>query len=230
MWSGTGSPPRPPGPPVPGGDRRFVAAPRKGPVPDATRDRIRRLLGERVGLRAIARVTGGSRSWLPGFVNGVLREDTVDEPRAAPEQSGRLVAEADERWGFVGGERGVWRVWVALGAATRPVVGMVAGDRAEGTARRLWAAAPVLDRDGAVVYTDVRARYRAVLPGPSPGRPGGGREDQPRRAVRVYPRATARPVRPQDVVVLRVPAQPRRGPLVFRPLVQCIPTVGPLPA
>lgn len=63
-----------------GCDRRFVADPQTGPIPDATKDLIRRLLGERMALRAIARVTGVSRSWLQGFVNAVLRDDTPHDP------------------------------------------------------------------------------------------------------------------------------------------------------
>jgi insertion element IS1 protein InsB len=60
--------------------RRFVAAPKKGPVPDDTKDLIRRLLGERMSLRGIARVTGVSRSWLQTFVNALLRDETPHHP------------------------------------------------------------------------------------------------------------------------------------------------------
>lgn len=56
--------------------RRFVADPAKGPVPDETKALVRRLLHERMALRAIARVTGLSRSWLQGFVNARYRDDT----------------------------------------------------------------------------------------------------------------------------------------------------------
>ena len=62
--------------------RRFVQSPRKGPVPRATRTLVLRLLGERMALRAIARVTGLSRSWLQRFVNALYRER--DAPRARP--------------------------------------------------------------------------------------------------------------------------------------------------
>ena len=54
--------------------RRFVAAPQKGPVGEEKRSLIRRLLAERLSLRAIARAAGVSRSWLQGFVNGVYAE------------------------------------------------------------------------------------------------------------------------------------------------------------
>ena len=57
--------------------RPFVARPRKGPVPDATQELVRRLLRERVALRAIARAVGVSRSWLPRFAHRLDREDTI---------------------------------------------------------------------------------------------------------------------------------------------------------
>jgi insertion element IS1 protein InsB len=58
---------------------RFVAAPQKGPVAEDRKDLVRRLLGERLSLRAIARITGLSRSWLQEFVNA-LYERTPWEP------------------------------------------------------------------------------------------------------------------------------------------------------
>ncbi len=60
--------------------RRFVACPRKGPVPDEDKAAIERMLAERLGLRAIARVTGRSRSWLQRFANELLRERTPRGP------------------------------------------------------------------------------------------------------------------------------------------------------
>jgi transposase-like protein len=60
--------------------RQFVARPRKGPVPDATRALIRRLLRERMSPRGIARATGVSRSWLQALVNDLYRERTPFEP------------------------------------------------------------------------------------------------------------------------------------------------------
>ena len=54
--------------------RRFVARPTRGPVSDATKALVLRLMGERLALRAIARVTGLSRSWLQRFANSVYRD------------------------------------------------------------------------------------------------------------------------------------------------------------
>lgn len=59
--------------------RRFVAAPQKGPVTADRQDLVRRLLHERLALRAIARAVGVSRSWLQSFVNEVY-DQTPWEP------------------------------------------------------------------------------------------------------------------------------------------------------
>ena len=60
--------------------RRFVPDPKRQPVSDAERELVRRLLRERMGVRAIARATGRSRSWVQAFVNALYRDDTPWEP------------------------------------------------------------------------------------------------------------------------------------------------------
>ena len=72
-----------------GCDRRFVAAPKTGPVRVATQDLVRRLLAERLGVRAIARATGRSRSWVQQFVNAVYREQTPHDPGPPPTSAAR---------------------------------------------------------------------------------------------------------------------------------------------
>ncbi|WP_082840953.1 hypothetical protein [Gemmata sp. SH-PL17] len=72
-----------------GCDRRFVAAPKTGPVPEVTKDLVRRLLSERVGVRAIARITGRSRSWVQGFVNTLYRDRTPHDPGPPPKRPAR---------------------------------------------------------------------------------------------------------------------------------------------
>ena len=54
--------------------RRFVADPRKGPVSQERQALIRRLLLERLSLRAITRAVGVSRSWLQRFVNALYAQ------------------------------------------------------------------------------------------------------------------------------------------------------------
>jgi transposase-like protein len=60
--------------------RQFVARPKKGPVSDETKALIRRLLHERMALRAVARAVGVSRSWLQRFANDLYRDDAQWEP------------------------------------------------------------------------------------------------------------------------------------------------------
>jgi insertion element IS1 protein InsB len=59
--------------------RRFVTAPQKGPITPEQEALVWRLLGERMSLQAIARVTGRSRSWLQQFVNQLYEYDTPRE-------------------------------------------------------------------------------------------------------------------------------------------------------
>src|SRR3954454_1117472 len=61
-------------------NRRFVARPKRDPITEERRELVRRLLLERLSLRAIARAAGVSRTWLQGFVNDLYREQTPWEP------------------------------------------------------------------------------------------------------------------------------------------------------
>lgn len=60
--------------------RRFVTDPRKGPVSDDRKALVERLPSGRLGVRAIARVTGPSRSGLQRFANELYRDRTPFEP------------------------------------------------------------------------------------------------------------------------------------------------------
>ncbi len=66
--------------------RQFVRSPRRGPVSQGQKDLVLRLLGERMAIRAIARVTGLSRSWLQRFVNALYREQTPHDPGPLPKK------------------------------------------------------------------------------------------------------------------------------------------------
>ena len=69
--------------------RRFVEHPRHGPVPAETEALVRRLLAERLSLRAIARAAGVSRTWVQAFVNRLFRDDSrwrVPPPPDPPAQ------------------------------------------------------------------------------------------------------------------------------------------------
>ncbi len=63
-----------------GCNRCFVADPKRRPITEDRKELVKRLLLERLSLRAIARATGISRSWLQEFVNDLYREQTPWEP------------------------------------------------------------------------------------------------------------------------------------------------------
>ncbi len=84
--------------------RRFVAAPRKGPVGEPV---------ERLSLRAVTRITGRARSWLRRFANDLYRRRMPHAPGRL-KKSGPLVVEADELWSVVGRKGCVLWVWAAL--------------------------------------------------------------------------------------------------------------------
>ena len=57
-----------------------MATPRKGPVPAEDTAAVERMPAERLGPRAIARITGRSRPWLQGLVNDLYRNRTPHAP------------------------------------------------------------------------------------------------------------------------------------------------------
>jgi transposase-like protein len=60
--------------------RRFVPDPKRAPITPEREDLVRRLLLERLSLRAVARVAGVSRSWLQRFANALYRQNTPRAP------------------------------------------------------------------------------------------------------------------------------------------------------
>ena len=60
--------------------RTFVPDPRRAPITPEREELVRRLLLERLSLRAVARSAGVSRSWLQGFVNELYRRGTPRAP------------------------------------------------------------------------------------------------------------------------------------------------------
>ena len=60
--------------------RCFVPLPKRPPITPEREELVRRLLLERLSLRAIARTAEVSRAWLHRFVNRLYREDTPHTP------------------------------------------------------------------------------------------------------------------------------------------------------
>jgi hypothetical protein len=142
--------------------RRFVERPESGPVPDDTKDRIRRLPGERMSLRGIARVTGASRSWLRGSSTPY----TGTGPRTAPGRSEEVRPAGDRgrRAPEFRGRRG-GRVVGVGGPRRRHPSGRGDGRRGPvGGHSRVPVGGPAGRVSGPRPCTDVVARYKAVAP------------------------------------------------------------------
>ena len=60
--------------------RGFVPDPKRAPITPEREELVRRLLLERLSLRAVARAAGVSRSWVQRFVNDLYRRDTPRTP------------------------------------------------------------------------------------------------------------------------------------------------------
>jgi len=153
--------------------RRFVATPRKGPVSPQRLDLLRRLLLERLSLRAIVRVVGVSRSWLQQFVN-TLYAQTPWEPRALKKKAGQVRIAVDELWSFIGCKAQPWWVWLAQDSRTRQVVGMAVGDRDEFSGRCRYESLPSAYQQRTIVATDLLAVYQSIMP--EDGHATGGKE------------------------------------------------------
>lgn len=64
--------------------RQFVENPETGPIPQATKEVIGKLLLERLALAAIGRITGVSPAWLQRYVNDLYA--AVPRAAAAPKK------------------------------------------------------------------------------------------------------------------------------------------------
>ena len=136
-------------------------------------DLLRRLLLERLSLRAIVRVVGVSRSWLQQFVN-TLYAQTPWEPGALKKKAGQVRIAVDELWSFIGCKAQPWWVWLAQDSRTRQVVGMAVGDRDEFSGRCRYESLPSAYQQRTIVATDLLAVYQSIVP--EDGHATGGKE------------------------------------------------------
>jgi insertion element IS1 protein InsB len=134
-----------------------------------TRDRIKKLLLERLSLRGICRVMNVSLQWLLPFIAQLYQElpdDLYGQP-SSPHCRIRLLrlqAEVDEMWSFVGKKVNKQWVWIAIDVESRQVLAFYVGDRSRKSARKLWQRIPKRYRQAAKFYTDDWEAYKGVLP------------------------------------------------------------------
>ena len=80
--------------------RQFVVDPSQRRISDETKQRIDKLLLERISLAGIVRVTGVSLRWLQYYVKA--KYAAAQRSVTVREQKRRLILECNELWSFVG--------------------------------------------------------------------------------------------------------------------------------
>ena len=149
--------------------RQFVENPEQILISDAQRERIRKLLLERIPLRGICRVEGVSLRWLLGFMVDLydqLPDDLNFQVKAQAEELiiYTLESEIDEMLSFVGKKASKQWIWMALDVKSRQIVAFHVGDRSGHSAKALWKSIPKGYRNHATFYTDGWCAYEGVIP------------------------------------------------------------------
>lgn len=148
-------------------ERQFVLDPQQKIISEEIKTLIRKLLLEKLSLRAICRVTDVSKTWLLAFIKEEYKSIPSDLSVKVPPNSLGLILErieADELWSFVGKKKQQVWIWLALDALTRQVVAVHAGGRSGADAKAFWEEVPEPYRSGCDVYTDEWEAYREAIP------------------------------------------------------------------
>ena len=149
--------------------RQFVENPEQVLISDAQRERIGKLLLERIPLRGICRVEGVGLRWLLAFMVGLYEQLPDDlnfqvEAEAAELIIYTLESEIDEMLSFVGKKASKQWIWIALDVKSRQIVAFHVGDRRGQSAKALWDSIPECYRKHATFYTDGWCAYEGVIP------------------------------------------------------------------
>lgn len=141
------------------------AVKRKPSVGLEVEELLKRLLLERMSLRAIARVLQVSMGWLIPRIEQIWQQVPQELPVGKLEQAELVLycLEADEMWSYVGAKDcPVW-LWLAVERRSGLLVGFHIGERNQESALGLWLSIPEALREKALVFTDDLAAYAAVL-------------------------------------------------------------------
>ncbi len=141
------------------------AVERKPAVGLQVEELLKRLLLERLSLRAIARVLQVSLGWLMPRIQQLWQQVPQELPLGKLEQAELVLycLEADELWSYIGAKDcPVW-LWLAVERRTGLVVGFQVGERNQESALGLWLSIPQALREKALVFTDDLAAYAAVF-------------------------------------------------------------------
>ena len=149
--------------------RQFVSNPQQILISSAKKERIRRLLLERIPLRGICRVEGVSLRWLLAFMVDLydqLPDDLNLQVKAEAEELMiyTLESEVDEMLSFVSKKANKQWVWIAMDVSSRQIIAFHVGDRSRVSAQALWKLIPECYRTHARFYTDGWQAYVGVIP------------------------------------------------------------------
>ncbi|MCH8292330.1 IS1 family transposase [Candidatus Poribacteria bacterium] len=149
--------------------RQFVFNPQQILISLAKRQRIRKLLLERIPLRGICRVEGVSLRWLLAFIVDLYEQLPYDlNFQLKGEADGLLIytlkSEVDEMFSFVGKKENKQWVWLAMDVSSRQIIAFHVGSRSRVSALALWESIPESYRRHATFYTDGWQAYEGVIP------------------------------------------------------------------
>jgi insertion element IS1 protein InsB len=143
--------------------RQFVLDPQNKIVAEETKNLIRKLLIEKLPIRAICRVADVSKTWLLHFIKEEYRKIPLDmEISIIPDSLGLILKriEAEELWPSLGNrKRQIW-LWVAFDAELKHVVAFHAGGKTDADALAFWEEVPEPYNTGCILYTDEWDIYR----------------------------------------------------------------------
>ena len=149
--------------------RQFVLCPTQKLISDDDKERIKKLLLERISLRGICRVIGVSLRWLLTFMVSVYEQLPDDLDFVMTEQTDEILiftfeSEVDEMFSFVNSKANKQWIWLAIDSETRQIIAFHVGDRSRESAGKLWQLIPDRYRQKAQFYTDDWEAYKGVIP------------------------------------------------------------------
>jgi len=149
--------------------RQFVLDPANKRITADEKEKIKRLLAERISLRGICRVMEVSLQWLLSFIVKLYAELPDDLNFQSGEEIDEIIlysleAEVDEMWSFVGDKDNKQWIWIAMDVKTRQIIAFYVGDRGRESAKELWKLIPEEYRQKAIFYTDKWEAYKGVIP------------------------------------------------------------------
>lgn len=141
---------------------------RRHKLEQATIDLLKRLLAERVSLRAAARILGLADSTVKRYSKKLQGQtDTTQVQTQGVETDCRSnVCEIvlDEAWSFTGDKKHKQWIWIALDALSLQVLAMVIGSRGKRSLQKLLQRLPYSWLRYGKFYSDGLAAYEKVLP------------------------------------------------------------------